>query len=206
MAQQESPFSIPAERSQWVRLAAARQDMAERAQAIVSLLKDLNAFRVASVGVGCGWLEWHLKRLLPTLELTCTDYAPATVERLRRVFVECDCVDLFDMLTPHWPPDKDAYLLHCVDTELSDRQWKGVIENMRRSGIQQILMIPSAFLDLRLFLAVQRRRLKGLVKRGKTTFAGYLRTKDQFRALWSPSYPVVKEIPVGNVTGFLLHP
>ena len=63
-------------------------------------------------------------------ELVVTDYAPATVERLRPIFTEAECV-VHD-LSADPPLEADLHLFHRIDTEFDNRRWQEVFERFAR--------------------------------------------------------------------------
>jgi hypothetical protein len=198
-------FSVAADRDGWLASFAEREDLRERANAIVSLCRANDCTRVFSVGVGVAGLEYFMKTESPGLHLTCTDYAPAATERLADVFSECDEVRVFDMMSEPWPSTPGTlYLLHRVDTELSDRQWRECFRRMTASRVSPVLVIPCAFLTPEWRAATRSRFSSRFRRRKHLTFSGYLRTKSRFMSLWSPSYALLEELQVGDLTGFLL--
>jgi len=76
-------FAIPGSRAGWLASFANRDDLQTRAKDIVALSHDLRLTRVFSVGVGGAALEYFIKLQDPRICLTCTDFAPETVRRLR---------------------------------------------------------------------------------------------------------------------------
>jgi len=199
-----SGFSIPPDREKWLAKANANAQLAQRAEALVLWLKRLGIRRLASVGVGTACLEYHIKRLHPSLILTCTDYTPSAIGRLRAVFPECDNVRVFDMLSPEWPTDSGLHLLNRVDTELDDAQWMRVFDCMAKSSVNQVLVVPSEFVTCRVILSEKVRYLLSLAKGRKPTFAGWLRTRDRFLSLWDRWYQVQEHVPLAGLEGFLL--
>lgn len=197
--------SIPKDRSNWLARCQQELEISVRAKAIVDLVKREGFSSIISVGVGTAYLEYNLKRLYPPLNLTCSDYTPQSIERLKQVFPECDAIEVFDMLKDRWKPCQNAlYLLYRVDTEFSDEQWKKLFITMGESNISDILFVPSVFLGLRFFITEKLVNLWHRFRGYQITFAGYVRTKDTVKTFWVPHYRIILEIPVGTLTGFLL--
>ena len=157
------------------------------------------------MGAGIGGLEYFIKTESPDLHTTSTDYAPEATERLARVFSECASVLVFDMLNDPWRRTPcTLYLLHRVETELSDRQWRSCFRRMQAGQVSPVLVIPSEFLTPERRAQARRTYFSHLRRRQQLTFSGYRRTKSRFMSLWSPSYRVLEECPVGDLTGFLI--
>lgn len=198
-------FAIPDSRARWLSSFANRDDLQTRAKEVVALCHDLRLTHVFSVGVGGAALEYFIKAQDPGMCLTCTDFAPETVRRLAEVFVECDVVKQFDILSGTWKVTPDTlYLFHRVDTELSDEQWSEWFSHMAASGVEPVLVVASGFMTVggrvRAAAAAVRHRLMGR----SLTFCGYIRTVSRFAALWAPHYATQRRLSVGMLTGFLL--
>jgi hypothetical protein len=201
-----SAFALPKDRTNWVRLCFQFPEVIASANDIGVIIRSKQFSTVVSVGVGRACVEYHLKVQLPWIQLLCTELSPRVIERLRELFIECDQVDFFDITSQYWPyfADNCLYLLYRVDTELDDRQWKTTFTNMARSGIDYVLLVPSAFLTLKTFSQELIRRWRSLLWGRRLTFSGYIRTKEVFRTFWTPYYVVEQERPIGSLTGFLL--
>lgn len=202
---QDTPFSIPINRSAWIKKGLRSLEIAEHAKIIVELIKSMKLSKVVSVGVGCAWLEYNIKKIYPSLHLICTDFAPKTIQRLRELFLECDSIEEFDMLNGEWNSQESTlYLLHRVDTEFDNKQWKKIFSDMSYSNVRYILFVPSGFLTWRIWVSEKKKLLRHRMRRRQISFAGYLRTRDTFRILWMSQYNVKKELLIGKLSGFLL--
>lgn len=188
------PFALPATRMEW-EARASSPELAARARGIAALTARLDAESVCSYGAGIGALELNLARLAPGLHLVCTDYAPRTVERLGALFREAEIVR--HDLSRDDPLEADLHLLHRVDTELSDDEWRTVFPRFRTPA----LYVPAMLLTWRTAAKELARR----VRLPQATRAGYVRTEDALRVLWRPSHRD-ERLAVGDLTGFLLIP
>ena len=189
------PFELPENRVDWERC-ARRGDLERRAQDVASVARELGASSLCSHGVGTASLELNLHRAAPELNLTCTDYAPLTVERLRRLFPEAEVV-LRNLVDPG-PPLADVHLMHRLDAELDDDDWRSVFAAMERP----ILFVPNVVLDL---AGAARETARRLVRRGSLTNAGWFRNEAALRALWSESHSD-RPLTISDSRGFLLEP
>jgi hypothetical protein len=198
-------FSIPADRNSWIGFCSRNPHAANGAREIGEMVLAKGLSTVFSVGVGTGCIEYHLKSQFPQIRLICTEYSPRVVHRLRAIFIECDCLELFDIRSTDWPraDEKTLHFLHRVDTELDDDHWRIVFGNMASSRVERILVVASGFLTAKTLIEQYLRRW-GSVLGHPLTFTGYLRTKEMFKTLWVPYYVVEEEYPVGGLTGFLL--
>jgi hypothetical protein len=134
---------------------------------------------VASYGVGVGRLEVLLHEANPERELILTEYAPANVERLRELLPDAD-VRRHDLLEQP-PLDAGLHLMHRIDTELSNAEWRAVFESFAR---ERILWVAAGLLGPRQ-LAVHLLPARG--SRGGTR-AGLLRTRGAFDSLWAATH------------------
>jgi hypothetical protein len=190
----DSPFRLPETRAEWEQ-SALGGDLPERAHAISAVARRLGARTVCSYGVGTGLLEANIARELPDTKLICTDFAPETVRRLRDLFPEAD-VRLHDLRTMP-PPEADLHLLHRVDTELSNSEWRDVFRRLN----QPVVVVVTQLVDLQL-LAFEFRLRRS---RPRPTRAGWSRTEAGFRRLWRSTH-VDEPLQVASHRGWLLLP
>jgi hypothetical protein len=189
------PFGLPRTRTEWEARAAA-PELAGRARDIAAIAARLEARTICSHGVGTAALELRVLRAAPGVRLICTDFAPRTVERLRTLFPEAD-VRVHDLVREE-PPEADVHLMHRIDTELTDAEWRDVFPRFRTGPI---LFVPVLLLTWTEAARELARRLRA----PRATRAGYLRSEDALRALWAPSHADSSE-SVGDLAAFVLTP
>jgi hypothetical protein len=173
------PFAAASSREELAATADSWPEIGQRAREIDRWLEQNGVRTIASYGVGGGVLECWLERLQPERRLLLADYAPATVERLRELFPDVD-VRQHDLLADA-PLEADAHLLHRVDTELTNEEWR---EALRRFARQRVLVVATE-------VATPRRLLQELllrVRRRRLSRAGWLRTRGAFEALWRDTH------------------
>src|SRR3989338_1046209 len=144
MREDNGPFSIPNERESWQEICLSNTTLRLRAKDIVKLLKTrFNCIHSFGVGVAC--LEFLIKKEDPSFQLKCSDFASRGVERLKEIFVEAAMITHFDMINGDWCEisPHGICLLHRVDRELNDEQWRTVLKKIKYAGIKNILFIPS---------------------------------------------------------------
>lgn len=199
-------FALPSDRRQWTGECQSQTQARQSAEQIEVLAVRRNCSTIFSVGVGRGCVEYHLKVRCPTRKIICTEYSERVVGRLQHVFPECDAIQFFDMTSPTWPDlgGQALYLLHRVDTGLSDQQWRNVFANMARANATNVLVTATGFLTPRTLLAQGWRRSWARVRRRRLTFSGYIRTRAMFQTLWRPHYELDGEHVIGGLGGFLL--
>jgi hypothetical protein len=174
-------FSIPRTREEFIRVAEARRDIADRARAIDGWLAQQDARVVASYGVGGASLEWWLHRFRPDRRLILSDYGEATVERLAGLLPEVE-VRNHDLRRDE-PLPADLHLFHRIDTELSNPEWHDVFD---RFGSASILLVAAEVLDAWKLLCELRDRL--LMKHHRASRAGFVRTRGALEALWESTH------------------
>ena len=194
--QTSGAFALPETRAELERAADQHPELAERAREIDRLLEAAEVRVLASYGVGSGQLEIWLQRLRPERRLLLTDYAPQTVDRLRRLFPEAD-VRMHD-LSRDPPLEADAHLLHRVDSELTNREWQ---ELLCRFGHETLLVVATEVASLPRLAA----ELLGRLRRRGLSRAGWLRTRDAFEALWRPTHEAAA-LRVHDLEGWVLDP
>lgn len=181
---------------------ARRTDCREVAEvirdAVLSIGAEVSA--VVSLGAGKGIVEWHLKKLLPSLPLICTDYAESGVASLRRLFRTCDKVMAFDMLRGDYSVfGKDAVLLmNRVSTEFTPTEWSQIFKSCKSAGIKYILFIPTELASIRLKVMETLRHFARKVLRRRDTFCGWLYSQRELELLMGVYYMVKMQTMIGD--------
>jgi hypothetical protein len=173
------PFALAGARAELERAAGERPDIEARARAIDAWLEQRAVRRLASYGVGGALLELWLLRLRPERELVLTDYAPATVSRVRELFPDAEVLG-HNLLTDP-PVVADLHLFHRIDTEFTNREWRRILE---RFAALPVLVVATEVIDLRRVVA----ELWAMRHGRSTTRAGWIRTRGAFEALWRPTH------------------
>jgi hypothetical protein len=172
--QTDGPFSLPADRSAWEQQALSRQDLLARAQAVNAWAEDGNVESIASYGVGGATLEYLLWRERPERRMTLSDYTPASIDRLKRLFPEAT-VQRFDLLGDA-PLAADVHVFHRIDTEFTNAQWRSIL---RRFADRRVLLLASEVASLRRMVSELHIRLG----QRDATRAGWLRNGAAFERL-----------------------
>jgi hypothetical protein len=173
------PFALPETREQLERAAEERPEIEQRMREVDAWLEHRGVRKLASYGVGAAVAEFWLQRLNPKRRLTLTEYAPATIDRLRDLFPEAE-IRQHD-LRRDTPLEADQHLFHRIDTELTNRQWSEVFGRFART---QILVVATEVIDLRRALLTLRARLLSR----RLTRAGWIRTRPAFERLWRQTH------------------
>jgi hypothetical protein len=192
----DGAFSLATSREELERTADGRPEIGDRARAIDRWLERRDAGSLTSYGVGGAVLEAWLLRLRPDRSLEVTDYGPETVERLRALLPEVEVVH-HDLLRDP-PRDADIHLFHRIDTELTDEEWRGVLN---RFAAETILVVATE-------IATPPRLARELMLRARNrhlTRAGWLRTRGSFEKLWSGTHDA-QPIRLYDLEGWALTP
>ncbi len=200
------PFFIPENRADWLESISKASDLEERAQRIGSFAKEYGS-KLFSFGVGNGSLEYNIKKFFPHIHLVCSDFAPRTISRLKKVFVEADELFVFDMLNDKWENvvDNGLVLLNRVDTEFDDQQWKAILSNMKKGGVKSVLFVPSDVLSLIDIIVVLLKYGVWKLMGKKSLFCGYKRTLKRFKQMFSSAgYLFKKKVNFNNAQAFLI--
>ena len=188
-------FALGTTREEWERTADAHPQLGARARRLDALFARRGARRIASYGAGGATIECWLKRVAPDREIVVTDYAPATIERLRPIFAEAECV-VHDLATDP-PLDADVHLFHRIETEFDNRRWREILA--RFSG-QSVVFVAAGQVGLRGALVEVAR---GLLPRSSR--AGWVRTRPAIEALWEPTHSA-HPVDVGDLPAWELEP
>lgn len=156
-----APFRFP---DAYADEAERHDQFKRRAEALLAHLTE----PVASYGVGVGLLEWWLAQR--GVDLTVTDYAPATVTQLENVGFRAVRHDLLNDA----PLPAETHLMHRVDTEFTDRQWRRILKRYER-----VVFVPGGlWADAQIKEERQRRGDR----------AGWLRNEAAVKRLWRRSH------------------
>lgn len=196
------PFSIERTRKSWVNNCENKVDYRNVAAKVVDLLKDNGWKKVTSLGVGKGILEYHLKKMMPTLEVVCTDYTKSSLEALSKLFVECSRFQTFDMLQDDYSllKESDVVIIYRLSTEFTKEQWKDLFSKMYVSRVENIIFIPTELLSIRICIDEKVRYFLNVLQHRRNTFCGWMYTRKEFLKIFkgndvlTPSYCVVKSI------------
>ena len=217
LRQSHPHFSISENRDEWLRAAEAQvkkdgQDGAlpVRAKEVVRIIDELGVQTLFSAGVGGAGLEYQIKKLKPALRLICSEYSTVSVNVLRKVFLECDSILLFDMKSKDWSialENADArtqlVLLNRIDIDLSNDELRDMFRHMCDFGIRNILIILCGRITARGLLNRIYQRMLWRLRGVPYAFAGYLRTKSTFPLFWRGLYQS-SDIELPYMSGFLL--
>ena len=168
-------------------------------EGLAEYLKHYYVDSIFSVGVGCGFNEYHIKKNYPFCTITCADFTKNAIYRLKNVFHECDNFELFDLLKQ--PLTAPFSLLCRVDTDLTNEQWSDVFS---RSRSQYILMVYCQLITpLRAYILWKDNIISTVALR-RGTLAGYKRTRRTFESLWHGYYSVSDRPIIGGLQAVLL--
>ncbi len=177
----------------------------EVADLIVANAGNLNS--IISFGVGKAILEYHLKKLNPSLTVDCTDYTVDTVELLKRVFVQRDDIFQFDMKNDSYQKLKnyDLGIFYRVSTEFSFDEWRRIFEHMSvATNIDRFVFIPTENATKEQIKKEEKRHNEIMQKQWHDTFCGWLYTRDEFFKMWDGLFWMEKEIPYNDTSIYFI--
>jgi len=209
-----SRFEIPRNRNGWINEieSAANRDgldsrLAERAEKVLGWIDEAGGRGVFSVGAGNAALEYHLKKLRPSLPLVTSDFSPGSVELIRGHFEECDRVERFDIMGGDWSAvaaeSRQVVLINRLDPVLTNRQWRSVFRDMGESGVGMALMILAWDLDLSGAIQAKLKQWRHRLEGRRLYPTGWARTGKTWRSLWASHYDA-EERRLGGLSAYLL--
>lgn len=86
-----SPFAFEKTREEYEDNCEKAESYKEAARIICKELERNNAEKIVSCGVGKGILEWHIKRLCPSLNVGCTDYTQEAIKKVGNISSQLQC-------------------------------------------------------------------------------------------------------------------
>lgn len=185
-------WRITADPAEWRRDVQALEREPRQADAVSTLLDELDVRRLASYGAGHCYLEAWIKRLRPSVEIIVSDFAPAAVKRLELLFPEA--VVVRHDLGEDPPIEADLHLFSILDFEFSNREWTDILQRFRAERI--------------LFLYETKRPvdlLKSALNVAGGTRAGWNRTRGSLESLVATEHHASR-VPAGDLSGLLLSP
>ena len=189
----EPSFGVPATREAW-ESQCGQAFLIERGAAIAGIADRLGAKAIVSFGVGRACVEYQIHRANPHLSLHLSDFAPKTVQRLRKLFLEAGSVSVVDILRDDLPHVQGGLtLLHRIDTEFTDEELRQVFARLSGAGHGLILVVPTGFLTLRELLVEAGRRVVSSTRLRRATAAGHVRTRAVYDTFWRGLYEVRSE-------------
>lgn len=180
---QRGVFSIERTREDYVKSCESREEYREAAEKIKEIVNAHGWNRMISMGVGKGILEYHIKKLIPEMDIECADYTQSSLELLQQVLTECDDFRVFDMMRDDWSSLKeaDAIILYRLSTEFTEDQWIEIFGKMYEAGIQYIIYVPTELLDFQILVKERIHNLINIVRGRKNIFCGWMYSEKKQR-------------------------
>ncbi len=199
-AEPSGNFGFGSSRVEWAQRALTSVGLRARAAAIVTLLRDWNAAKLVSVGVGTGTLEYLIKHAAPDVRMRCGDFAPTGVALLKERFVECDWIGLMSLAEPAWVGSTDeVVLLHRVDMELTDDEWPHLFTLLGQRGCERVILVPCGLLTTWTLARELYKAIRAATRGQVLRRAGFLRTQSRMRQLFEPDYQVTRVVATGDL-------
>ncbi len=198
----DEDFSIEKSVEQYRENCGKAVGYGQSAKFISNLLKKYKYNRVASLGIGKGVLEWHLKKNNPELYLIGTDYTESAIRSLQNVFTECDRLEVFDIKKDNFKKlNTDCVIMYRVSTEFDYKEWCDIFTKMYEDGIKNIIFVPTELLNLKLFVFEKLRHIRNVLLGKKDTFCGYMYSESDFKKMFSGEnrrlqYKIGEVIPI----------
>lgn len=168
----------------------------EAAQIICQYLKS--STNLVSCGVGKGILEWHIKKINPTIKMCCTEYTSVALTKLEKVFIACDEFKVFDMKSDNWKElnKSDVVLLYRLETEFSMPEWKEIFRKMAETQIKCVIFAPSQVGGIGTFLKDIRVYISNYVNMGvgikkKEGLVSWVYSEREYIKMWNSYYNLV---------------
>lgn len=177
------------------------------AEKVIDLLKKYDCKHVVGLGSGKGILEWHLKKMMPELRVECTDYAEASIEKLKKVFTACDGFYCFDMLHGDYTLfDKDScFILYRVSEEFNYEDWCKVFEKMRMEGALNIIYIPDMLATEELAEKMAQKHDRYIEKGIESIFCGWIYSEDVLEEIFAAGqYKIAEKYSIGDLLMYYL--
>lgn len=174
--QTDGAFAMAASTDELDAQADARPEIGQRMREVSDYLTAEGIGTVASYGVGGAIAErWLYRHRRPILNMQISDYGAETVGRLRTIFPEVGVREVDILRGPLLA--SQMHMLHRVDTELSNAQWRDFFRWHRG---ERFLVIAAEVAGWRRLAA----EVRGGLVNPDVSRAGWLRNRAAFEWLW----------------------
>lgn len=178
----KSPFAIERSVTEYEKNCEESLEYKRVAERICESIKKNGYQNLVSVGVGKGILEWHIKKMLPELNIECTDYTKESVNLLKNVFLNCDNFRVFDIMKDDYSVfGKDTVIMmYRVSTEFDNKQWCQIFDKLYNAGIENIIFVPTEILNLK--IALHEKMWLGInyLRNKRSIFCGWMYSQGEF--------------------------
>ena len=158
---------------------------------------------MCSVGVGKGILEYHIKDIMPTQYLCCTDYTLKALTELKKFFLQCDEFLPLDLSSDISVLNKyDIVLMYRISTEFSFREWRRVFKKLYKNGTKHIIFVPTEIATVKDLINEYSIHFAHVLKGKKDTFCGWKYSENEFLKMMSGYYKVKSKKKFNDTTVF----
>ena len=129
------------------------------------------------------------------------------MEKLKKVFVDCDVIFEFDMMNGDYRVfDNNAFfILYRVSEEFCFSNWCTVFQKMRESKIKNIIYIPDMIATIDLAQQMKRSHERNIEKGIQDTFCGWIYSEDMLEKMFSMGgYQIIEKRMAGELVLYLL--
>lgn len=180
-------FALERSRTEWIKNCEKAIDYKETAEKIKCIIEKNGWRKMASLGIGKGVLEYHLKKMCPQLALECTDYTRKSLELLKGLFEECDKFSIFDVAKDDFSVfnDCDVILMYRISTEFTKTQWNEIFYKMYTAGIKNIIFVPANLLTWDIAVKEKAHYVVNMIRHKKNIFCGWMYSRNEFLEFFS---------------------
>ncbi len=146
-----------------------------------------------SFGCGKGVLEWHLKKIAgDKIRVTCSDYTPEQIEKLKKVNTLCDAFLLFDMMRDDYEiiDCNSTVIIFRCSTELTVQQFKEVFRKLYNRGIEKIIFVPTEIITFKEGIRRYKVFFREWIKGNNLTFCGWSYSEAEMEKMFSDYYDI----------------
>ncbi len=177
------------------------------AKKICGIVKRSHCRHIITFGGGKGILEWHIKKLLPQVYLECTDYAKESIDKLKKVFLNCDALYAFDMLKGDYRNfDKKAFFIfYRVSEELNFKQWCQCLKKLYAAKIETVIFVPDELATAAVAKREWKKHWKNKLARKKDVFCGWIYSEETIEKIFRKcGYKIAEKRPLDHTYLYVL--
>jgi hypothetical protein len=156
---------------------------------LVNMLESDNTHALYSIGSGVARLEVYLKRQLPNMNVTVSDYNDSIL-KIKETGIFDDC-QKFNVLADNCSHlQGKTILMNHLDTEFSDDNFRYMFSTFNDVGIKKLIFIPTQFLTIKTILVELKIFITALVRRKKRTYCGIVRSKNEYTSMFERFFDI----------------
>lgn len=191
----EKHYFIPFTKDEYLRKVDTK-NISDTARIVINEVKKVGVKKIFSIGSGIAAVEYQIQKN-SAIAVTVSDYNKSVL-RLKEFELFEDAI-MFDAFSDALPLTKDYVMLFPrIDTEFNNIQLEALFKRCSEAEVKYLIFIPANIITYKGLLAELKIFVYCLVKKRPRVFCGYMRSRNEFRKLWTKYYKLTKAYKDGQ--------